>query len=142
MEALINFLVLATNIRADDNLWSKCEKSLFETFSKLCSSYLTSVEMPRLVLQSNCPYLSLAERLRCIPVNRTFDRLIITKCLQLFRAGLNIEPIPEGPYEPMPWDNPTAISTDVDENPWYLGIPGPPMARQENCTHTISTRKI
>ena len=96
--------------------------------------------MPRLVLQSNCPYLSLAERLRCIPVNRTFDRLIITKCIQLFKPFLDIEPIPEDPSEQMPWDNPTAISTEVDENPWYPGLLGPPMARQSNCQ--ISKRKI
>ena len=104
MMNLFLFWIYASFIRRIPFLWRNYKENWFYWFKGQCDEYLESVEMPRLVRQSNCRYISLAERLRFIPMERIFHRSVMTKCIQLFRSDLDIEPIPEEPYELMPWE--------------------------------------
>ena len=104
MMNLYFLFMLASFFKFFPSLWENYQETLFLWFSRYCSEYLSSVEMPRLVQQYNCPYLSLAERLRYIPEDRRFDRWIITKCIQLFRRDLNIKPRVIETTD-MPWEN-------------------------------------
>ena len=101
---LILFWMFASIVQFVPPLWEYLHENFFLWFRGQCDKYLRTVEMPRLVRQSNCQYISLAERLRFIPQDRRFDRWILTKCLQVFRDDLDIEPKQEEPLGQMPWE--------------------------------------
>tara|TARA_Y100000591_G_C21659284_1_gene606943 strand:+ start:522 stop:887 length:366 start_codon:yes stop_codon:yes gene_type:complete len=69
------------------------KKNLFSVLESLCMEYMKTVEdKPRLFRQTNVPYGNLPNILRFVPEERVDDRLLLTKCLQLFNPDLDLKP--------------------------------------------------
>lgn len=88
---LILFWMFASLIRMFPFLWENYREPLFSWFLRYCDNYLKTVQTQLLVRQSNCQYISLANRLQHIPKERKFSRWLLTRCIKLFRSDLNIE---------------------------------------------------